>query len=87
MEILRFRSFTKTDDSSSGNPAGVVVDAEGLSDEGMLLVASDLGFSETAFLTAVTPDSARVRYFSPRAEIAFCGHATISSGVALARRG
>ena len=45
----------------------------------------ELGFSETAFLTAIERDAARVRYFTPRAEIAFCGHATIASGVALAR--
>jgi PhzF family phenazine biosynthesis protein len=87
MEILRYRAFTKAGDPSSGNPAGVVVDAEGLSEQRMLRIAADLGFSETAFLTSVAPDSARVRYFSPRAEIAFCGHATIASGVALARRG
>lgn len=88
MEILTFRAFTTADPHpSSGNPAGVVVDAEGLSRADMLRIAAELGFSETAFLTAVTPASARVRYFTPRAEIAFCGHATIASGVALARRG
>lgn len=88
MEILRYRSFTTTaDETESGNPAGVVLDAEELDDVAMLGIAADLGYSETAFLTAVTADSARVRYFTPRAEIAFCGHATIASGVALARRG
>jgi PhzF family phenazine biosynthesis protein len=88
MEILRYRSFTTTaDELESGNPAGVVLDAEGLDEAAMLGIAADLGYSETAFLTAVTADSARVRYFTPRAEIAFCGHATIASGVALARRG
>lgn len=87
MEILRFRAFTRPDDPRSGNPAGVVIDAESLSDADMLTIAADLGFSETAFLFDVTPDSARVRYFTPRAEIAFCGHATIASGVVLARRG
>jgi PhzF family phenazine biosynthesis protein len=88
MEILTYRAFTTTEaDTSSGNPAGVVVDADGLSDDKMRAIAADLGFSETAFLSAITADSARVRYFTPRAEIAFCGHATIASGVALARRG
>jgi predicted PhzF superfamily epimerase YddE/YHI9 len=28
----------------------------------------------------------RIRYFSPRAEVAFCGHATIATAVALAER-
>jgi PhzF family phenazine biosynthesis protein len=88
MEILRFRSFTTpTPDQNSGNPAGVVIDADGLSDAQMLGIATELGFSETAFLSSITPTSARVRYFTPRDEIAFCGHATIASGVALAGRG
>jgi PhzF family phenazine biosynthesis protein len=88
MEILRFRAFTtERPDPTSGNPAGVVIDAEQLTDADMLRIAAELGFSETAFLTSVTPDSARIRYFTPRAEIAFCGHATIASGVALSRRG
>ena len=88
MEILTYRAFT-TDDSNprSGNPAGVVIGAEELERDDMLRIAAELGFSETAFLTAVTPTSARIRYFTPRDEIAFCGHATVASGVALARRG
>ncbi|WP_456844446.1 PhzF family phenazine biosynthesis protein [Cellulomonas sp. P5_C6] len=86
MQILRYRAFTTAEpDSASGNPAGVVVDADGLSDAEMLGIAAELGYSETAFLTAIERDAARVRYFTPRAEIAFCGHATVASGVALAR--
>ncbi|WP_028044926.1 PhzF family phenazine biosynthesis protein [Cellulomonas sp. URHE0023] len=86
MEILRYRAFTTAEPNpQSGNPAGVVLDAEELSDRDMLRIAAELGFSETAFLTAIEPDAARVRYFTPRAEIAFCGHATVASGVALAR--
>jgi len=88
MEILRYRSFTTPDgDPTSGNPAGVVMHAEGLTDAQMVEIAADLGYSETAFLTAITASTARVRFFTPRAEIAFCGHATIASGVALARAG
>ena len=87
-QILRFRAFTTSGaDPRSGNPAGVVLHAESLTDEDMLAIAAELGYSETAFLTQITDDSARVRYFTPRAEINFCGHATIASGVALARRG
>jgi PhzF family phenazine biosynthesis protein len=86
MELLRYRAFTTADGNpASGNPAGVVLDAEELSDADMLRIATDLGYSETAFLTAIEPGAARVRYFTPRAEIAFCGHATIASGVAVAR--
>ena len=88
MEILRYRAFTTTElDSTSGNPAGVVTGAEDLTDADMLHIAAELGYSETAFLSSVSRDAARIRYFTPRAEIAFCGHATIASGVALARGG
>jgi len=88
MQILTYRAFTTASpEANSGNPAGVVVDAEGLEPTDMLRIAAELGFSETAFLTQITSSSARIRYFTPRAEIAFCGHATIASGVALANRG
>ena len=88
MQILTYRAFTTPDSNpSSGNPAGVVLDAEELSEPDMLRIAAELGFSETAFLTEITGDSARIRYFTPLAEIAFCGHATVASGAALARRG
>jgi PhzF family phenazine biosynthesis protein len=88
MEILKYRAFTTTDRlPHSGNPAGVVLDADGLINVEMLAIAADLGFSETAFLSAITTSTSRVRYFTPLDEIAFCGHATIASGVALARRG
>ena len=86
VEVLRYSAFA-TSAPRSGNPAGVVVDAEELSEAGMLRIAADLGLSETAFLTSITATSARIRYFTPRAEIAFCGHATIASATALARRG
>jgi PhzF family phenazine biosynthesis protein len=82
MEILRYTAFTRSPEG--GNPAGVVLDADELSDERMLRIAADLGYSETAFLSRIRPDSARIRYFTPLAEIAFCGHATIASTAALA---
>lgn len=86
--VLRLRAFTTDPDRpDSGNPAGVVLDADDMSDAEMLRIAADVGYSETAFLSAITPSSARIRYFSPRVEIAFCGHATIASGTVLAARG
>ena len=78
-EVLRYAAFT--DRPSGGNPAGVVLDATGMSDAEMLHVAADLGYSESAFLTGE-----RLRYFSPLAEVAFCGHATVATAVALAER-
>ncbi|PJJ57825.1 PhzF family phenazine biosynthesis protein [Mumia flava] len=85
-EILRYAAFT--DDPSGGNPAGVVLDATGLSADEMLAVAAEVGYSETAFLVPRAGEDRAydVRYFAPRVEVPFCGHATIASGVALAER-
>jgi PhzF family phenazine biosynthesis protein len=84
MEILRYAAFTET--PGGGNPAGVVLDARGADDVEMLAVAADVGYSETAFLTPAGERSFAVRYFSPKAEVPFCGHATIASAVAYAER-
>jgi PhzF family phenazine biosynthesis protein len=85
-ETLRYSAFT--DDPAGGNPAGVVLDASGLDDATMLAIAAEVGYSETAFVTAHDEASRRfrVRYFSPLAEVAFCGHATVALAVALAGR-
>ncbi|MFK0098646.1 PhzF family phenazine biosynthesis protein [Streptomyces sp. NPDC091040] len=89
-EILRYTAFSA--DPEGGNPAGVVLDASGLDEAAMLAVAADLGYSETAFLTGRTEAAepgARgyaVRYFSPKAEVPFCGHATVAAALALAER-
>lgn len=85
IEILRYAAFT--DSGKGGNPAGVVLDARSLSDADMLAIAQEVGYSETAFvLPAGDPTTFQVRYFSPRSEVAFCGHATVAAGVALAER-
>ena len=84
MEVLRYAAFT--DDASGGNPAGVVLDAGGADDATMLATAAEVGYSETAFLTPRDAGRFAVRYFSPLAEVPFCGHATIATGVAWADR-
>jgi PhzF family phenazine biosynthesis protein len=85
-EILRYAAFTA--DGTGGNPAGIVLDAAGLSEAQMLAIAAEVGYSETAFLTDRRgPDHYRVRYFAPVQEVPFCGHATIATAVALAERG
>jgi PhzF family phenazine biosynthesis protein len=84
-QILRYSAFTT--DPDGGNPAGVVLDAAGLDDGEMLRIAADVGYSETAFLQKAAGGDLDVRYFSPMAEVPFCGHATIAAAVALAERG
>lgn len=87
-EVLRYAAFTTTPDG--GNPAGVVLDATRLGDARMQAIAADIGYAETVFVTEPTVDGDfrrnRVRYFSPIAEVPFCGHATIALAVALSGR-
>ncbi|MGY0023573.1 PhzF family phenazine biosynthesis protein [Streptomyces sp. YJ-C3] len=86
--VLRYTAFAT--DPAGGNPAGIVLDASALSAEDMLKIAADLGYSESAFVTPGPAGSGEraytVRYFSPKAEVPFCGHATVATAVALAER-
>lgn len=87
-ETLRYTAFSTSPEG--GNPAGIVLDAARLTDTEMQTIATDVGYSETAFVVGPSPDDSsryRVRYFSPLAEVPFCGHATIATAVALAERG
>jgi PhzF family phenazine biosynthesis protein len=65
----------------SGNPAGVVANAEGLTEGQMQAIARELNNSETAFLLPpLGPDhDVHVRFFTPTTEVPICGHATISA--------
>jgi PhzF family phenazine biosynthesis protein len=81
-DVRRYAAFS--DDPKGGNPAGVVLDATGLDDATMLAIAAEVGYSETAFVTEDRgAGTYRVRYFSPLAEVPFCGHATVATAVAL----
>jgi trans-2,3-dihydro-3-hydroxyanthranilate isomerase len=72
-----------------GNPAGVVIDAKGLTDVEMQLLAREMNLSETAFVLPPTAKGAdlQIRWFTPTDEVALCGHATIASFHALAEEG
>lgn len=77
--IYQVDSFTK--ERFHGNPAGVVPNAEGLTDEQMQKIARELNNSETAFI--FESDSSdydmEVRFFTPTTEVPICGHATIAA--------
>ncbi len=81
--VHRLAAFT--DVPSGGNPAGVVVTEEPIATASMQQIAAEVGYSETAFLTAPSHDRRRwqVRYFAPSSEVPFCGHATIAAAVLL----
>jgi len=84
IKVYQIDSFTR--EKFKGNPAGVVVNADGMTDAQMQQIARELNNSETAFL--FTPDNAecdgRIRYFTPTKEVPICGHATIAAMVAYA---
>ena len=87
-EILRLTAFAA--EPGGGNPAGVVLDASALTDDEMQAIATEVAYPETAFVVDPGVDGddrhVRMRYFSPGAEVPFCGHATIATAVALAER-
>lgn len=78
-KIYQIDSFTK--ERFSGNPAGVVVNADGLNEAQMQQIARELNNSETAFLffPGDNDTDGVIRYFSPTAEVPICGHATIAA--------
>lgn len=77
-----------TDRPFCGNPAAVVLDAEGLSSEKMQAIASELN-QETTFILKASSEQAslRMRYFKPSGEVELCGHGTIGAIWALAKKG
>jgi len=72
-----------------GNPLAVVFGAEGLSDGQLQKIAAEFGYSETTFVMppADPASTARVRIFTPTAELPFAGHPNVGTAAVLARRG
>ena len=71
-----------------GNPLAVFPDARGLTSEQMQALAMEFNLSETTFV--LPPDDpqhhAKVRIFTPRAELPFAGHPNVGTGYVLACR-
>lgn len=70
-----------TDQPFGGNPAGVVLlEGDSFPSETLMLqVAAELRYSETAFVRRLSPTEYHARYFTPKAEVELCGHATIAT--------
>jgi PhzF family phenazine biosynthesis protein len=70
-----------TDKPFGGNPAGVVLLESDTfpKEELMLKIAAELRFSETVFVRRHSAQEFTLRYFTPKAEVDLCGHATIAS--------
>lgn len=87
ISIKQVDAFTET--PLTGNPAGVVIGGEGLSERQMQMIAREMSVPETAFILPPTVPGAqlRIRWFTPTVEIPLCGHATVASFHALAEDG
>jgi PhzF family phenazine biosynthesis protein len=80
VEVWQVDAFTTR--PFAGNPAGVVLDADGLSDVQMQKIAAEMNVAETAFVTQATRPGhdLKLRWFTPSGkEITFCGHATVAT--------
>ncbi|WP_442599865.1 PhzF family phenazine biosynthesis protein [Neobacillus sp. D3-1R] len=76
-DVYELSAFTMN--CRGGNPAGVVLETNGLTDIEMLEIAKKVGFSETAFVFPSSQADYRIRYFTPNEEVDICGHATIAT--------
>ena len=78
-----------TDQPFGGNPAGVVLLDSGAfpKEDLMLQIATELRYSESAFVIRHSAQEFTIRYFTPKAEVELCGHATIASFFLLHQRG
>jgi trans-2,3-dihydro-3-hydroxyanthranilate isomerase len=78
-----------TERALAGNPLAVVLQADGLSTAQMQAIARETNLSETTFV--LRPDkgehAAKVRIFTPHAELPFAGHPTVGTGWVLLDEG
>jgi PhzF family phenazine biosynthesis protein len=86
IQIHQVDAFTRT--PFTGNPAGVVLNADGLDDAQMLAIARELNNADTAFIFSAdgADHDLRARFFTPRTEAGFVGHATVAAHYVLSRR-
>ncbi len=85
MKTTAYHVNAFTADSRAGNPAGVVLDADRLSEPEMLAIAKQVGFSETASISESEVATKKLRFFTPTEEVDLCGHATIASWLLMYR--
>jgi len=86
IQVHQVDAFTR--EPFTGNPTGVVLNADVLGEAQMLAIARELNNAETAFILSPDGDdhSVRARFFTPRSEAGFVGHATVAAQYVLSRR-
>jgi PhzF family phenazine biosynthesis protein len=77
IEVQILNAFV--DNDKGGNPAGVVLNADNLTNEQKLKIATIVGLSETAFVSNSDIADFKLDFFTPKRQIAHCGHATIAT--------
>jgi PhzF family phenazine biosynthesis protein len=75
------------DQGRGGNPAALVLEADGLTAAQKQRAAARIGLSETAFVSASAVADVKLEFFTPTRQIAHCGHATIAAFACLRERG
>ncbi|EJQ01577.1 PhzF family phenazine biosynthesis protein [Bacillus paranthracis] len=85
INVFQYDAFTNK--PNMGNPAGIVLDADGLTEEEMQRIAEKVGFNETTFVLSSEVADIRMRYFTPGFEMDLCGHGTVGTIFALRERG
>ncbi|ANF81563.1 phenazine biosynthesis protein PhzF [Acinetobacter sp. NCu2D-2] len=81
MKMYQVDAFTT--ELFKGNPAAVVVTNEWLEDDLMQNIAFENNLAETAFVRVVDDTNYEIRWFTPKVEVDFCGHATLASSFVL----
>ena len=77
VEVKILNAFV--DNEKGGNPAGVVLNADALTNQQKLEIAQKVGLSETAFVSKSEIADFKLDFFTPTRQIAHCGHATIAT--------
>jgi PhzF family phenazine biosynthesis protein len=85
IKVYHYDAFSK--EPNQGNPAGVVLNGDELTDAEMQEIAFRVGFNETAFPVKSDVADLRIRFFTPGHEMNLCGHATMASVYALKSKG
>jgi len=85
LQIHQVDAFTN--EPYSGNPAGVVLDADHLNEVMMKKITREMNLSETVFVLKSKMADIKLRYFTPiGAEVKFCGHSTVAALYMLAHK-
>lgn len=85
IEVALVNSFTV--EEKGGNPAGVVLNSDRLSDAQKLKIAQAVGYSETAFVSCDDEADYEVSFFTTTGEVDFCGHATLATFSTMYQKG